>query len=70
MQRTPQDDWEQAPSVASIQQSAFTLIPACFVANLSPEEFKARQQIYQVAYDKAREKLGSEADYGAISFDI
>jgi len=70
MQRIPQNDWDTSPSGATIQQSAFTLVPGCFVADLSPEEFKARQQIYQVAYEKAREKLGSEADYGAISFDI
>ena len=53
------------------QNSAFMLVPSCFWQNLSPEQFKSQQQIYQTAYEKARQNLGSEApDDGVISFDI
>jgi hypothetical protein len=51
-------------------RGAFMLVPACFWQNLSPDQFKAQQQIYQTAYERARQKLGTEADNGEISFDI
>ena len=50
--------------------SAFVLVPSCFWENLSQEQFRAQQQIYQSAYEKARQHLGSEADSGALFFDI
>jgi hypothetical protein len=50
--------------------SAFVLVPSCFWENLNQDQFKAQLQIYQSAYEKARQHLGSEADSGALFFDI
>ena len=35
------------------ESESFTLCPELFLAELTPEQYKARQQLYQVAYDRA-----------------
>ena len=38
---------------------AFIECPAFFLEGLSPEQFRARQQVYQRAYEQARARLGN-----------
>lgn len=39
------------------QSESLVICPAMFFAGLSPEQFRAQQQIYQVAYEKARQQV-------------
>ena len=50
---------------------AFTPVPACFWQGLSPEQFTAQQQIYQIAHEEARRRANSAPpEGGELSFDI
>ena len=41
----------------ALHNSAFTLIPDYFTAHLSPEQFRALQQVYQTVYEKAKSQV-------------
>lgn len=41
----------------------FAQVPKCFQAGLSAEEFRAWQQIYQIAYARAAAESGSQAAF-------
>ena len=45
------------------QADPFVECPACFLEGLSPEMFKAKQQIYQRAYELARLKMQSRSEH-------
>ena len=48
----------------------FMECPACFWEGLSPEMFKARQQIYQRAYELARAKVESRTQPSSDDYSI
>lgn len=48
----------------------FVQVPSVFTTGLSPEQFRALQQIYQSAYEKARQQNRNEASGDEYSFEI
>jgi hypothetical protein len=52
------------------QIETFTTVPALFWAHLTPEQFRAQQQIYQTAYEKARRQLDASSSDEESSFEI
>jgi hypothetical protein len=42
-------------------EESFVRCPEVFLEGLTPEQWKAQQQLYQVAYEKAKEKAGKSS---------
>ena len=54
--------------MTGLVSDAFVECPAVFFEGLSPEEFKAKQQLYRTAFEKAQEQMRDDDscfDYGA-----
>lgn len=49
----------------------FTQVPHVFTQGLSPEQWKAMQETYRVAWERARQQLRNESgDPGGSSYEI
>jgi hypothetical protein len=46
--------------ITGLVSEAFVECPAVFNEGLSPEEFKARQQLYRTAFERAQEQVRQE----------
>ena len=44
-------------------QEAFVVCPATFQTGMAPAQFAAMQQIYQVAYERARAQIQASAEW-------
>jgi hypothetical protein len=52
------------------QQENFIAVPALFWGHLTPEQFRAQQQMYQTAYEKARRQQEAASSGEESSFQI
>jgi hypothetical protein len=59
-QVTPQDCDENSSSPDGQTPEAFTTVPHAFLSGLSPERFRATQQLYETAFEMARQKIARE----------
>jgi len=58
--------------VPSENNEAFAVCPSVFLAKLTPDEYRAQQELYRRAYERAAAQLGKKNDGlgDAYSFDI
>lgn len=61
-------DKKTGAPITGLVSESFVECPAVFFEGLTPEEFKAKQQLYRTAFEKAQEQARQEDldfDYGA-----
>ena len=52
-----EQEQKKGDPITGLVSDAFVECPAVFLEGLSPEEFKAKQQLYRTAFERAQEQV-------------